>query len=125
MYQLFFKENLPKSINPELRNRMEKIARKVIRNTKFFTDFYYDLQSMQETNIFVWFVYDCGTNFIPFTEADIYSFQNEWLSSIDVLKELKNEDPSRLYLCNLQKDSLIRIRGFKTGDLYHKLLNLL
>ncbi|QQZ64476.1 hypothetical protein JI735_34110 (plasmid) [Paenibacillus sonchi] len=127
MHQLQFKENQIQKIQPDMLQRMEKIVRTGIRHTKFYSDFYLDLNFMRNynLNLFVWFVYDCGTNLIPFTEVDIGSFQNEWLSTIDDFKIQKSNDSGRLYLCNVQEGSITRINGYKTGNLYLKLKALI
>ncbi|MDN4067653.1 hypothetical protein QYF50_07070 [Paenibacillus vini] len=114
-----FKERPIKLNDSVLINAMEKIVKQVVANEKFHLDFYRnDLKEMETCRIFAWYVYDCGTHFIPLNDLDaVRSFQKEWLSTMSELKEKKKpKEPNRLYVCNADKGELKRVLGFEEGN---------
>ncbi|MEK4159491.1 MULTISPECIES: hypothetical protein [Paenibacillus] len=118
-----FIEKPVQQIHPSLINRMKRILEEVVIHSKFHCDFYKkDLKAMEQCSKFAWFVYDCGTHFIPLTEDAIHSFENEWICSIDDLKPnnlAKSTD--RLYVCNTRTGNMTRIHSYKNGNLLSKL----
>lgn len=118
-----FKEKPYQQIPLSLINRMKRILEDVVIHSKFHSDFYKkDLKAMEQCSKFAWFVYDCGTHFIPLTEDAIHSFEDEWIDNIDDLKPnnvAKSTD--RLYVCNTRTGSITRIHSYKNGNLLNKL----
>lgn len=115
-----FKENRIQKIHPTLIERMEAIVKKVVLRPKFQSDFYInDLKALESCSTFAWYVYDCGTHFIPLHDMEaVRAFQREWISNMKDLTDKKNAtDSDRLYVCNVYSGDLRRIYEFKEGNL--------
>lgn len=122
--QIFREPSMPR-VNPSLIQRMGDVVNQVVMHPKFRTDFYvHDIREMERcTGIFAWYVYDCGTHFIPLDDPDkVMEFQHEWLDRIQDLRDSKRvEDPGRLYVCNIFTGVMKRIYCFAEGNLVDRL----
>lgn len=124
---MVFKENTAHTIDPILINQMEDIVQEIVVQKKFQSDFYMnDLKSMESCNTFAWYVYDCGTHFIPLHDMnEVRSFQREWVTNLKDLKETKKgkkgRDIYRLYVCNTSSGELKRVYGFEEVNLVEHL----
>ncbi|NJJ38906.1 hypothetical protein [Paenibacillus apii] len=127
MNALMFKNQAEQQIHPSLIYKMENILKRVVLQSKFYADFYVnDIESMKTSPYFAWFVYDCGTHFIPLTEREVQAFQKEWLAGLDDLKTERKTAKYRLYVGNVRTGSITGIYGFKTAtNLYQKLIEVL
>lgn len=118
-----FKEKPIQKIHPSLISCMKRTLEEVVIHSKFHSDFYIkDLKAMEQCTKFAWFVYDCGTHFIPLTRDAIHSFEDEWIGNIDDLKPNNlAKSTERLYVCNTRTGSMTRIHSYKNGNLLSKL----
>lgn len=115
-----FKETQVREINPSLIQQMEDIVTEVIVDSKFHSDFYInDMKSMESCNTFAWYVYYCGTHFIPLNDMSaVLEFQSEWINKLNDLNDCKKaQKTDRLYVCNTSVGELKRIYYFDEGNL--------
>ncbi|MFX3637302.1 MAG: hypothetical protein ACE3L7_01500 [Candidatus Pristimantibacillus sp.] len=112
-----FKEINHQTIDPLLKIRMEKIVKKTVIKEKFQKDFYNnDLKEMESCSLFAWYVYDCGTHFIPLSNMEaIRAFQSEWVATMKGLKN--NKEIDGLYVCDVKTSQLKQLYYFDEGTL--------
>jgi hypothetical protein len=120
-----FREPSSQRIHPSLVQKMGEVVNQVVVHPKFRSDFYvHDIREIERCNgIFAWYVYDCGTHFIPLDDPDkVMEFQNEWLSCMKDLKDKKtSEESGRLYVCNIFTGEMKRVHHFEEGNLAERL----
>jgi hypothetical protein len=119
-----FKKTSIQKIHPTLIERMETIVKEIVVQSKFHSDFYKnDLKAMDTCSAFAWYVYDCGTHFVPLNDMNaVRTFQQEWISNMkDVNDSKKSRDTYRLYVCDIYSGDLKRVYGFEEGNLTEQL----
>ncbi|MEB9892804.1 hypothetical protein P4K96_04245 [Bacillus cereus] len=119
-----FKEPNIQKMQPVLIKQMVKIVEQIVVHTKFRTDFYvHDLASMQTCCTFAWYVYDCGTHFMPLHDIEaVRKFQRDWVGNIKDFRDTRyTKDTDRLYVCDTISGSLNLIYDFEKGNLFERL----
>lgn len=119
-----FKETHAQQVNPALIKQMGDIVKEVISQPKFQADFYVnDMKSMESCSTFAWYVYYCGTHFIPLNDMNaVLEFQKDWIKNLKDLNDCKKaKSTDRLYVCNTSAGDLKRIHYFDDGNLVEQL----
>ncbi|MGO4695433.1 hypothetical protein AB4Z50_14265 [Paenibacillus sp. 2TAB26] len=113
-----FKEKKPNNQLPILFDKMQNIARSVIVNPKFLSDFEINdrlsIERCNDPGLFAWYVYDCGTHLFPLNDMkQVLSFQREWLQGQTVLENKKQNPSDRLYVLNVITGEIRRVYEYK------------